>query len=97
MTPPAPTAPHPVQIPPTSRQSQYLSPSSFMPNVKLDVKQYPVSNGDQASWMKFKNGVLSTASTHGLDDVFDNTKAIFVVGDPDYPLMNEKNKLVYSI
>lgn len=68
-----------------------------MPNVKLDVKQYPVFNGDQASRMKFKRGVLSIVSTHGLDDVFDETKAIPVVGDPDYPLFNEEYKFVYSI
>src|SRR5687768_10627139 len=68
-----------------------------MPNVKVDMKQYPVFNGNGTSWMKFKRGVLSIASTHGLDDVFDETKAILIVGDPDYPLFHEKNKFVYSI
>src|SRR6476660_6568846 len=93
---PTPTAaPLQIQIPPTPTQSQYLPTASFMPNVKLDVKQYSVFNGDGSSWMKFKRGVLSIASTHGLDDVFDETKAIPAVGDPDYPLFNEKNKFIY--
>ena len=63
---PTPTAaPLQIQIPSTPAQSQYLPPASFMPNIKLDVKQYPVFNGDLASWMKFKRGVLSIASTQG--------------------------------
>ena len=44
-----PVAPLQIQIPSTPTQSQYLPPASFMPNVKLDVKHYPVFNGDQAS------------------------------------------------
>ena len=68
-----------------------------MSNVKLDVKQYPTFNGDGAQWIKFKRGVHSIASTHGLDDVFDDTKVIPAVGELDFPLFHEKNKFVYSI
>src|SRR5688572_29267042 len=68
-----------------------------MPNVKLDVKQYPVFNGEQASWMKLKRGVLSIASTHGFVDGFDEIKVFPVVGNHDYPLFHEKNKFVYCI
>ena len=71
--------------------------SPFVTNVKLDVKQYPVFNGDIAQWAKFKRGVLALAATHGLDDVFDPK---FVVPDPTqlaWSIFNEKNKFVYSI
>ena len=68
-----------------------------MPNVKLDVKQYPTFNGDNASWIKFKRGVLSIASTHGLDEVFDTKTTVPAVGDPSYLPYMEKNKFVYSI
>ena len=71
--------------------------ASFMPNVKLDVKQYPTFNGDNASWIKFKRGVLSIASTHGLDEVFDTNTTVPTVGDPSYLPYMEKNKFVYSI
>ena len=73
------------------------STASLMPNVKLDVKQYPTFNGKNASWIKFKRGVLSIASTHGLDEVFDNKTILPVVGDPSYLLFMERNKFVYSI
>ena len=73
------------------------STASFMPNVKLDVKLYPTINGDNASWTKFKRGVLSIASNHGLDEVFDTKTTVPVVGDPSYLPFNEKNKFVYSI
>ena len=53
-TTPASVAPLQIQIPSTPTNSQYLPPASFMPNVKLDVKQYPVFNGDGASWMSSK-------------------------------------------
>lgn len=46
MAPPTLTAPLQVQIPSTPIQSQYMSPATLMPNVKLDVKQYPTFNGD---------------------------------------------------
>ena len=52
---------------------------SFVTNVKLDVKQYPIFNGDNAQWTKFKQGVLALAATHSLDDVFDPK---FVVPQP---------------
>ena len=68
-----------------------------MPNVKLDVKQYPVFNGDGSAWIKFKRGVLSIASTHGLDDVFDEHKTPSAIGDPDHVLFHDKNRFVYSI
>lgn len=71
--------------------------ASFMPIVKLDVKQYPTFNGDNASWTKFKRGVLSIASTHGLDDVFDTKITVPVVGDLTYQPFMEKVKFVYSI
>ena len=55
-----------------------------MHNVKLDVKHYSIFNGENTNWPNFKKGVLNSASTHGLDDVFDkNTTAPFI-GDPDY-------------
>ena len=40
-------------LPTTPTMAQYTSPSSFMPNVKLDAK-YPVFNGDGSAWIKFK-------------------------------------------
>ena len=90
----------PLQIaipPPTPTHSQFVSPASLMPSVKLDVKTYPVFNGDNASWSKFKCGVLSIASTHGLDDIFDENTIVPIVGDPDFALYQEKNKFVFSI
>lgn len=47
--------------------------------------------------MKFKRGVLSISSTHGLDDVFDEYKMVPVPGDHDCPLFHEKNKFVYLV
>ena len=78
------TAPLQVTVPSTLTTSQHISTSSFMPNVKLDVKQYPMFNGDGASWIKFKEGVLSLASTHGLNYVFDEHKVSPVLENPDF-------------
>ena len=105
MVTPVPAAPplsSPLQVsiptpPTTPTMTQHVGHSTFMPNVKLDVKQYPTFNGDGSAWIKFKRGVLSIASTHGLDDVFDENKAPPVAGDADYPLFNDKNRFVYSI
>jgi len=70
--------------------------SPFVTNVKLDVKQYPIFNGDNVQWPKFKQGVLALAATHGLDDVFDPKFVVPHPNDPMYQLYNEKNKFVYS-
>ena len=66
--------------------TQYASTNTFMPNVRLDVKQYPIFNGKSSSWIKFKCGVLSIASTHGLDEVFDENKIPPVPGDSDFKI-----------
>ncbi|HEY9706868.1 MAG TPA: hypothetical protein V6D48_01555 [Oculatellaceae cyanobacterium] len=73
------------------------SVSTFRTNVKVDVKQYPVFNGDIAHWSKFKRGVLALAATHGLDDVFDGKFVVPIVSDPHYGAYQEKNRFVYSI
>jgi hypothetical protein len=62
-----------------------------MTNVKLDVKAYPIFNGENASWSKFKRGVTSMACTHNLDDVFDVSFIVPQSGDPDYQLYFERN------
>ena len=104
---PTPTAPMQVTIPtllqtPTVVQSGsfliMVQPvATFMPNVKLDVKHYPVYNGDGSSWIEFKRNVLSIASTHGLDDVFDQHRSLPADGDPDFSMFKQKNCFVYSI
>ena len=66
-------------------------------NVKWDIKQYPTFNGDNASWPKFKRGVISIAITHGLDKIFDEKYQVPDKNDPSYQLYQEKNKFVYSI
>src|SRR5688500_2757074 len=67
------------------------SASSFMTNAKLDVKAYPIFNGENASWSKFKRGVTSMACTHNLDDNFDVTYTVPKLGDSDYQLYFERN------
>ena len=81
---------------PTPTSSGY-STSSFMTNVKLDVKAYPVFNGENASWSKFKRGVTSMACTHNLDDVFDESYIVPQPGSPDYQLYFERNQFVFSM
>ena len=99
-----PSAPVPVFSTPYQGniQSTPFSTSSvptptLLTNVKLDIKQYPVFHGENASWPKFKRGVLSIASTHGLEDVFDKKFSPPAEHDPDYHVYNEKNRFVYSI
>lgn len=84
---------------PTPSNTIITSPqtTSLVTNIKLDIKQYPIFNGDTASWPKFKRGVLSIASTHGLDKVFDENYTVPTFGDVDYQEYQEKNKFVYSI
>lgn len=77
--------------------THFMSPASFMPNVKLDVKQYPIFNGDMAAWSKFKRGVLSIASTHGLDEIFEDGTIVPAQGDSNFQFYTEKNKFVYSM
>lgn len=55
--------------------------SKFQSNIKLDVKLYPTFDGKVSEWLKFKRGILSIASTHGLDDIFD----------PSFSVPNEGN------
>jgi len=68
---PAPM-PSPTQMTPGYNPISYMNPSPspstspFMINVKLDVKTYPVFNGENASWPKFRRGVTSIASTQNL-------------------------------
>ena len=71
--------------------------SQFVTNVKLDVKQYPIFNGENAQWAKFKRGVLALAATHGLDDVFDPKYVVPDASHPEWSMFHEKNKFVYSI
>ena len=66
-----------IQIPPPSpAMSQFISPATFVPRVKLDVKAYPTFNGESNNWTKFKHGVLAIASTHGLDEVFEESTIV---------------------
>ena len=91
------TAPTAAPVPSATMSSMPNMMTPFVTNVKLDVKQYPLFNGDTSQWAKFKQGVLALAATHGLEDVFD-TK--FTVPDPSqfvWSIFNEKNKFVYSI
>ena len=90
-TPPqAPSTPFGLMTPGFNPMS-YLNPSPvgtndtspFLPNVKLDVKQYPVFSGENAAWSKFKRGVTLLASTHGLEDIFDPNYTVPLAGDPD--------------
>jgi len=73
------------------------SSSTFLPSVKVDVKQYPVFSGENAAWSKFKRGVISLASTHDLEEIFDVNTTVPSIGDPDYQMFLEKNKFVYSM
>src|SRR5687768_8531759 len=79
----------------TPNMSNMMSP--FVTNVKLDVKQYPLFNGENTQWAKFKRGVLALAATHGLDDVFDPKYVVPDVTQLAWSIFNEKNKFVYSI
>ena len=79
----------------TPTMSNMMSP--FVTNVKLDVKQYPLFNGDTSQWAKFKRGVLALAATHGLDDVFNSKFVVPDLTDFAWSIFNEKNKFVYSI
>ena len=44
--------------------SGFMQSGPFMPNVKLDIKQYPTFHGDTAQWTNFKRGVITLAATH---------------------------------
>ena len=81
--------------PSTPSMSNMMSP--FVTNVKLDVKQYPLFNGENTQWAKFKRGVLALAATHGLDDVFNPKFVVPDVTQMAWSIFNEKNKFVYSI
>jgi hypothetical protein len=65
--------------------------------VKLDVKAYPIFNGEPGNWTKFKRGVLALAATHGLDKIFDSKTVVPDPFDTSYMMYQEKNKFVYSI
>ena len=80
-----------------SNPSNPMVPLSFLPMVKVDIKQYPTFNGDNASWAKFKRGVLSIATTHNLDEIFDEKTVLPTPSDPTYTIFHEKNRFVYSI
>ena len=71
-------------LPTTLFSAMNLSTTLLMHNVKVDVKQYPIFNGENTNWPKFKKGVLSIASTHGLDEVFDKNTVVSFSGDPNY-------------
>ena len=93
-----PYTPYQSAIPTTAFSGMTLNTtSSLMPNVKLDVKQYPIFHGENSQWSKFKRGVLSIASTHGLDDIFDQNAIVPHPSDTNYSTYQEKNKFVYSI
>jgi hypothetical protein len=89
-------SPPQMQIP-LSPNVPAIQPPRLVTNVKLDVKQYPTFNGDTASWPRFKRGVISIASTHGLDDIFDVSFNVPTIGDQDYLYYQDKNRFVYSI
>ena len=74
-----------------------VTQTSFLTNVKLDIKQYPIFNGDVGTWSKFKRGVLSIASTHNLDEIFKENTIVPTPSDPNYTMFQSKNKFVYSI
>src|SRR6478672_10064528 len=75
--------------------SNMISP--FVTNVKLDVKQYPLFNGDTSQCAKFKRGVLALAATYGLEDVFNPKFVVPDVTEFTWSIYNEKNKFVHSI
>jgi len=55
--------------------------SAFASNVKLDVKTYPVFNGEINNWSRFKRGVLALAATHELNEIFDAKTVVPSPGD----------------
>ena len=67
--------------------------SPFVTNEKLDVKQYPIFNGDSAQWAKFKRGVLALVATHGLADVFDSKYVVSNSNQIAWHIFQERNKL----
>ena len=72
--------------------------SKFQSNIKLDVKSYPTFDGKIGSWLSFKRGVLSIASTHDLDCIFDPSFQVPEEGKgQDWLLYAAKNKFVYSM
>ena len=73
-----------------------LSTNLLMHNVKLDLKQHPIFNDKNTNWPKSMRGVLSIASTHDLDKVFDKNTIIPFSGDPNSSTYWEKSKSVYS-
>ena len=83
-TTPVPLTHYQSNIPTTPFSAMTLNTTSLVPNVKLDVKQYPVFHGENSQWPKFKRGVLSIASTHGLDDIFDQNTIVPLYSDPNY-------------
>ena len=95
--------PVPSNLIPNTFPSNISSVAPSMPtfssinNVKWDIKQYPIFNGDYSAWPKFKRGVISIAITHGLDEIFDEKYQVPNPGEPTYQLYQEKNKFVYSI
>ena len=71
--------------------------SKFHSSVKLDVKQYPMFDGELGHWLKFKRNVLALAATHGLLDIFSETFVVPTVKGADLDLFSAKNQFVYSI
>ena len=96
---PALASPAPMTPGYTSNPMMYMHPtptpsmSTFLTNVKLDVRAYPVFNGENATWGKFKRGVVSLASTYNLDDVFVPNFIVPSPGSLDFQLFHERNKL----
>ena len=46
---------------------------------------------------KYKRDIVTLASTHGLDDVFDPKFNVPTPSDPDFNIFQEKNRFVYSV
>jgi len=73
------------------------STSSFLSNVKLDLKSFPTFDGKKEHWLKFKRGVMSIAFTHALNDIFSYEYQVPEEHDPHFPTYQAKNTFVYSI
>ena len=73
------------------------STSSFLSNVKLDLKSFPTFDGKKEHWCKFKRGVMSIAFTHALNDSFSYEYQVPEEYDPHFPTYQAKNTFVHSI
>ena len=71
--------------------------TNFLTNVKIDIKSYPVFEGQVKDWKKYKRQFTSVATIHGISYLMETSYEMPLPTDSIYGKVLSENTFLYSV